>query len=126
MVVGRGNGVMNTGAQDNPERAESVPEARTRNGFPWPVAIGLFGGACILLSGWATYVTGKNNALMEARSEKVEIQINDVKARQDRLEARLLFLEQNRAAITDDDMSHVFGNSIVQTDPDTSTDVNRE
>ena len=67
VVVGRGNGVMNTGAQDNPERAESVPEARTRNGFQWPVAIGLFGGVCILLSGWATYVTGKNNALMEAR-----------------------------------------------------------
>lgn len=98
VVVGRGNGVMNTGAQDNPERAESVPESRTRQGFPWPVAIGLFGGVCILLSGWATYVTGKNNALMEARGEKVEIQINDVKARQDRLEARLLFLEQNRVA----------------------------
>ena len=119
MVVGRGDGVMNRAVQDNTDRAESVPESKTRDGFQWRTAIGLFGGICIIVSGWAAYVTGKNNAVMEARSAIVESQISDVKARQDRLEARLLFLEQNRTANTDDDISHVFGPSIVQTDPDT-------
>ena len=102
MAIGRGGVLMNGDAPDRTKRGESVPEAQVRRTFPWPIAIGVFGGACILVSGWATYVTGKNNALMEARSEKVEIQINDVKARQDRLEERLRYLEQNRLVPTGD------------------------
>jgi len=115
--------MMSRDAPDRTKRGENVPETRARRNFPWSTAAAIFGGACILVSGWGAYVTGKNNALMEARSEKVEIQINDVKARQDRLEARLLFLEQNRTSIAGSDTTHVFGASIAQTDADASATV---
>ena len=115
--------MMSRDAPDRAKRGESVPETTVRTHFPWSIAAAIFSGSCIIVSGWGAYVTGKNNALMEARSEKVEIQVNDVKARQDRLEARLLFLEQNRTSMAGGDLSHAFGASITQTGTDASATV---
>lgn len=86
-------------AGDNPLRGGEGPgEAPRRPWPPWAVVAAVIGGLFVLASGWAAHVASTNKDLMEARHETITTQPEDIKDRLDRLEDRLVFLEQNRTA----------------------------
>ena len=66
---------------------------------PWlvPVIASLIGGFFILLNGWFAYIASSSKDVMEARNETLTRQLDDMKERIDRLDDRVIFLEQNRA-----------------------------
>ena len=67
-----------------------------------PVWASVLGGALLLVNGWFAYSASSSKELMEARNEALAIQLQKIK---DRLEARVVFLEQGPTASTSVDGS---------------------
>ncbi len=95
-----------TKGEDNPARpGDGEPESQKQ---PWWNRMGLIlGPTAIVITTivglWVTNVSNSNRALIEAQYETIRVQLNNIKERQDRIENRVIFLEQNRTSRDNND-----------------------
>lgn len=98
----------NAGGEGPGERSDRYPP------WLWPLVISLIGGIFLVINGWLTYMASSNKAWMESRADAIAdqlkesdefmaIQMQDLKKRLDRVDDRVVFLEQNRRTSTDAD-----------------------
>ena len=88
---------------DQPLGGGDGPAERLREPSPWfvPIISAVVVGVFTILNGWFTYVSVTSKEMTQVRLNNFTNQLVDVKARLDRIDNRLLFLEQNRKNIAD-------------------------
>lgn len=68
-----------------------------------PLVAAAIGGGFILLNGWFAYVASTSNSLLQANTQALRTELQDVKNRLDRLDERLTHLEQLRMSAMERD-----------------------
>ena len=118
---------------ESADRANAGAEGpgERRDGYPrwfWPLMTALIGGFFLLANGWLTYMASSNKEWMESRAaaiakqledsnKSIATQLEDLKKRLDRVDDRVLFLEQNRKVSTDADRGADIALAVHEGDP---------
>lgn len=93
----------NKDSSDGDLRGGERPEAPRKESPPFwatPLAAALVLGLFTVLNAWFVYLASSAKDASEAHYESLATELNDMKARMDRMDDRIIFLEQNRRAAT--------------------------